>query len=103
MSSAGCIETRLQRGEISKIRVSHAKLRSMFDSEVTLPDLRYTLVDIATSFYDTVAIGADELSAVMDTCAAVRSATSRNARAAAESGSASMIGRPLSPPSRIGW
>ena len=93
----------LQRSEIGKMRVSYAKPRSMFDSEVTPPDLRYILVDIATSFYDTVAIGADELSAVMDTCAAVRSATSKNACAAAEFGSASMIGRPLSPPSRIGW
>ena len=43
------------------------------------------------------------LSAAIESCTAVRSATSRNARAAAESGSATTIGFPLSPPSRIDW
>src|SRR5262245_16802987 len=43
------------------------------------------------------------LCAMTDTCAAVRPATVKNARAAADAGSPTTSGTPVSPPSRIGW
>ena len=42
------------------------------------------------------------LCAAIDTCAAVRSATVRNARAAGDAGSLTTSGTPVSLPSRIG-